>query len=92
MTPDLQWLANACTGGFLFLCGCIIALWQKVKATDELNKKLIDISISIKNIEKALLGSYENPGLVHKHADLVEKTTFIDKRLHQIEEKIKING
>lgn len=79
-----------CSGGFFFLALWLRGLHKKVDESIVLEKSLTKMSVSLANIEKALLGSYENPrGLVHKHDDLEYKTTSIEKRLEIIEQAVK---
>lgn len=85
----LQWGLGICAGGFFLLAGWIWIILGKVRETMDLGKKIEKVIESNEKIEKALLGSYDNPkGLVHRLEDLKVEHDYLKARI----EKISHNG
>lgn len=71
---------TACGAGFLFLLRRIDTLKVIVDEAANMHRDLKVITVSLKNIESALIGDYKTAGLLSKHKDLEKRVEHLEAR------------
>jgi len=78
------WLAGTCVSGFLFL-----ALWIRMKPGNSFVKDIEKITIILKELRDAIVGTVDKRGIISRHYDLEKEIEVLKDDIKSIEEKIK---
>ena len=82
-----MWGFGICAAGFFTLSGCIVVLWQKMGGYIKFKEERDSINKTLKEIKNALIGDFQNKGLltkVHEHATNIETINVRCKELHKV--------
>lgn len=80
-TKLIMWSFGICVTGFIANVGWLLMLTKQITSQKQLGDSFKEIISSMKVIEKALIGDYENKGLISKHSDLEKDVKEIKLKL-----------